>query len=401
VRIAYITPYQGSTLLKRRPIVKNRSMSNRIKIELIAQLLHGSGHDVEVFSHGEVDTSDFRFYPAFEEPEPFHPRIPVHYISSLAIRRVYGLWASLRMLELLNGRHRVSPFDVIIIFNFKHAQLAAARYAVRRRIPLLLEYEDDAFRSVAGDPETGLVTRYHHRAYRRVLASVSGCIAVSPHLLSQVPPGVPTLLLRGVVGDDVLAASERLRASKKDIVLFSGTHTKWNGVEELITAWRAMALPEWQLHITGYGDMTEQLRRMAEASVGIVFHGLVSRQELVDLMASAKVCVSPQLVSQTPGNQFAFKIIEYLAAGAHVVATRMGALEAEVEAGVTYLADNRPETISAMLTEVIRTRRYQTTAERVTQERYGSEAVAKGLSGLLTSVAGTRCTPATYAARGA
>ena len=129
----------------------------------------------------------------------------------------------------MNVRHRVAPFDVIIIFNFKPPQVASALYAVRRRIPLILEYEDDAFGSVAGESEAGLVTRYHHRAYRRVLAAVSGCIAVPPYLLSQVPSRVPTLLLRGVVGDDVLAASKRLRASKKDIVLFAGTHTRWNG----------------------------------------------------------------------------------------------------------------------------------------------------------------------------
>jgi glycosyltransferase involved in cell wall biosynthesis len=387
VRIAYVTPYQGPTLVERRPIVGNRSMSNRTKIELIAQLLHASGHDVEVFSHGEVDSAEFRFYPAFVEPEPFHPRIPVHYISSLPIRRIYGLWARLRMFALLHTRHRVSPFDVIIIFNFKPPQLAAARFAVRRRIPLILEYEDDAFRGVAGEPETGLVARYHHRAYRRVLAAVSGCIAVSPHLLSQVPPGVPTLLLRGVVGDDVLGASERLRESKKDIVLFSGTHTKWNGVEELITAWRAMALPDWELHITGYGDMTDSLRRMADGRPGIVFHGLVSRADLVDLMGSAKICVSPQLVSQTLGNQFAFKVIEYLAAGAHVVMTPMGTLESEIEAGITYMADNRPDTIASTLRRVIEARRYARNAENVVQSRYGSKAVSEAVERLLDDVA--------------
>src|SRR5437870_4192674 len=106
MRIAYVTPYQGPTLIKRRPIVRNRSMSNRIKIELIAQLLRSKGHDVELFSHGEVIENGFRFYPAFAEPERFHPQIPVYYISSLPIRRVNGLWASFRMLNLLNRRHR-------------------------------------------------------------------------------------------------------------------------------------------------------------------------------------------------------------------------------------------------------------------------------------------------------
>jgi glycosyltransferase involved in cell wall biosynthesis len=374
-------------LIKRRPIVGNRSMSNRIKIELIAKLLNANGHDVEVFSHGEVDSPEFRFYPAFMEPEPFHPRIPVHYISSLPIRRIYGLWARLRMLALLQSRHRVSPFDVIIVFNFKPPQVACARYAVRHRIPLILEYEDDAFRSVAGEPETGWVNRYHQRSYRTLLASVSGCIAVSPHLLSQVSPHVPMLLLRGVVGDDVPDASERLRGGKKNIVLFSGTHTKWNGVEELISAWRTMSLPNWELHITGYGDMTDSLRQVAEGSASIVFHGLVSREKLVELMATAKICVSPQRVSQTLGNQFAFKVIEYLAAGAHVVMTPMGTVESDIEAGITYMADNRPDTIASTLRRVIDERRYVPSSQSAVQSRYGSKPVSEALERLLDDVA--------------
>jgi glycosyltransferase involved in cell wall biosynthesis len=281
----------------------------------------------------------------------------------------------------------VSPFDAIILFNFKPPQVACARYAVGHRIPLILEYEDDVFRSGAGEPETGWVNRYHQLSYRTVLASVSGCFAVSPHLLSQVPPSVPTLLLRGVVGDDVLDASERLRGSKKNIVLFSGTHVKWNGVEELITAWRAMSLPDWELHITGYGDMTDSLRRMADSSPGIVFHGLVSRAQLVELMGAAKICVSPQLVSQTLGNQFAFKVIEYLAAGAHVVMTPMGTVESDIEAGITYMADNRPGTIASTLRSVIDDRRYVHNSQSTVQSRYGTKAVSEALERLLDDVA--------------
>jgi glycosyltransferase involved in cell wall biosynthesis len=385
MRIAYVTPYQGSALIKRRPIVANRSMSNRIKIELIAQLLHAKGHDVEVFSYGEVERPEFRFYPAFQEPEPFHPRIPVHYISALPIRRLYGFWARLQMWRLLDRRHGVSPFDVVIIFNFKPPQIASARYAVRRRIPLILEYEDDVFRSVSLDMDRPL-RRYHHETYRRILATTSGCIAVSPHLLLQVPPAVPKLLLRGVVGDDLLDTSERFGGKKRDIVLFSGSHNKWNGAEELITAWRSMALPDWQLHITGYGNLTESLREMAKGDSRIVFHGLVAREKLVELMASAKIGISPQRVSPTLGDQFPFKVIEYLAAGAHVVMTPMGNLESEIEQGITYMADNLPETIASTLHRVIVEQRYTRTAEVVVQQRYGTKAVSESLDGLLSDV---------------
>ena len=101
-----------------------------------------------------------------------------------------------------------------------------------------------------------------------------------------------------------------------------------------------------------------------------MFHGLVSRQELVRLICSAKICINPHVVSQTPGNVFAFKIIEYLAAGAHVITTPMGALEQEIEVGITYMPDNKAETIAATLKQVIQVRCYERTAAQAALQTY-------------------------------
>jgi hypothetical protein len=54
MRIAYIASYQGPTVLEQRPIVRNRSLSPKVKTELIARLLQAGGHEVEIISHGEV-----------------------------------------------------------------------------------------------------------------------------------------------------------------------------------------------------------------------------------------------------------------------------------------------------------------------------------------------------------
>src|SRR5438270_13586061 len=106
MRIAYVTPYQGPTVVNRRHIVANRSMSNRTKIELVAKLLRSRGHDVEIFSHGEVIENRLKFYQAFAEPELFDREIPINYVSSLAVRRLNGFWASMQMVRLLKRRHR-------------------------------------------------------------------------------------------------------------------------------------------------------------------------------------------------------------------------------------------------------------------------------------------------------
>ena len=386
MRIAYVTPYQGPTLLKRRPIVRNRSMSNRIKIELIATLLHTHGHDVELISQGEVVEHRCTFYPAFSESELFHPRIPIDYASALPIRRLNGLWSSLRTLQLLTARHRVAPYDIVIIFNLKDPQITCAHHAIRRlKLPVVLEYEDDRFVNVGGARIRGLMPRYRHGSCLRLFQRLSGCVAVSPHLLSQVPAHMPKLLLRGLVGDDIRTASEP-PSRKRDWVLFSGTHVRSNGVAELIEAWRIAALRDWELHITGYGEMTDQLRAAAAAVPGVVFHGLVSRPELVELMTAAKICINPHAVSQSPGNVFAFKIIEYLAAGAHCITTPMGTLEPSLEAGITYMPDNSPETIATTLQQVIASARYHDGAARATLATYGPEAVSSSLDNFLKQV---------------
>jgi glycosyltransferase involved in cell wall biosynthesis len=357
-----------------------------IKIELIARLLHASSHEVEIISHGEVIERQFKFYPGFWESELFHSNIPIYYISSLPIKRLNGFWSGMRAVQFLKRRQRQRPYDLVIIFNMKRPQVSCAKYATKLGIPVILEYEDDAFVSVFGETEGGLVSRYHRSAYQRVLNSVSGCMAVSPHLLSQLPSHVPSVLLRGVVGDDVSKSRVQLNATRKNWVVFAGTHIKSNGVKELITGWKIAGLSDWELHITGFGGLTEELRKMAQNHPSIMFHGLVSREELVRLMCSAKICINPHSVSQTPGNVFAFKIIEYLGAGAHVITTPMGVLEPELEAGITYIADNEPDTIAAALTQVIQGLRYERTATQAALQSYGSKTVSRSLDNFLNKV---------------
>ena len=101
---------------------------------------------------------------------------------------------------------------------------------------------------------------------------------------------------------------------------------------------------------------------------------------------SAKICANPHAVSRIPGNVFAFKIIEYLAAGAHVISTPMRTLEPELERGMTYMRDNKPETIATTLKQVIESRSYERTAAQKALDAYGPETVSKALDQLIQQV---------------
>ena len=385
VRIAYIAPYQGKSLRQRRPILLNLSLAGTAKIEGVAILLQQSGSDVEIFSQGEVIERNWTFYPGFDEANRFHPDIPVSYSSALPIPFLNGLWQSWNLLALFKARHRIDPFDLVIIYNLKMPQVMAAHFAIKQLdLPVIVEYEDLAVAGIDGLPERtfSLNIGYNSRM-RKILREAAGCMACSPFLLEQFPKNIPKLLIRGVVGADAMRVSLQKPVIKQNWILFSGTHYRTKGIASLIIAWSQMDLPDWELHITGDGEETKALRQLAEPFRNIYFHGVVGTAELAMMMATAKICINPHDLSVTPGNVFAFKIIEYLAAGTHVVTTPMGYLEKEIEIGITYIPNNDPETISKALLELVRTERWKVTASEQVRNIYGPDALKASLNDLI------------------
>ena len=384
MRIAYIAPYQGPTVVKRRPIVRNLSLAARVKIELIAELLQKSSHSLETLSQGEVIEQQFKFYPGFRELEPFHPDIPVYYAAAFPVRFVNGVWSNLNMLRLFKKRHRLAPFDLVIIYDLKLPQITCANYAIRKLgLPVILEYEDDVFADRWGKSDTTFRTRWQETAARKLLASVSGGFGCSPYLMAQMPPATPTLLLRGVVSSHIATSNGQANASRKNWVVFSGTLEGSQGEKQLVEAWEMLKLPDWELHIAGRGPIKDTLEKLAGNNRSIVFHGFLNKEENARLLCTAKIGMNPQDLSQIPGNTFPFKIIEYLAAGTHVITTPRGRLEQELDAGVSYIADNSAESIAASLKQVIAERRYEKTVVDPALKTYGPAAVSKSLNILI------------------
>jgi glycosyltransferase involved in cell wall biosynthesis len=393
MHIAYIAPYQGSELLKRRPVMQNLGLAANLKVELVAELLQRGDHSVEILSQGEVSDANAErmYYPSFREPTGFSPTIPVFYASALPVRRLNGFWSAFRTLQLLRRRHRQAPFDAIIVYNLHLPQVVCALYALRRlALPVVLEYEDDALVDITGRSQEGRRGGWQLPLVRKVLDSATACVGVSPHLLSRVSRPVPKVLLRGVVSENILEVGRNVSTPRNKWVVFSGTHTKVKGLEPLLIAWQMLKPRGWELHIAGYGDTTDALQKMADGDQSIKFHGLLNREENARLLGMSTIGINPHDLSETPGNVFAFKIIEYLAAGTHVITTPMGPLESELEAGITYMPDNSPQTIAATLQAVIEGNGFERRATEAANQLYGPAAVSRTLDSLLGQLRAVR-----------
>lgn len=152
-----------------------------------------------------------------------------------------------------------------------------------------------------------------------------------------IPNGVDTARFHPGAGG--AAVREKLGLGADPVIGFIGSFKPWHGVGFLIDAFAAMAArhPRVRLLCIGEGPELEAARRDA-VLLGledrIAFTGRVPHADIPAHLAAMDVSVAPYL----PDRDFYFsplKVVEALAAGTPVVATRIGQLELLVEHGIT------------------------------------------------------------------
>jgi glycosyltransferase involved in cell wall biosynthesis len=152
-----------------------------------------------------------------------------------------------------------------------------------------------------------------------------------------IPNGVDTTRFHPDAGGE--AVRRKLGLGVDPVIGFIGSFKPWHGVGFLIDAFAAMATrhPKVRLLCVGEGPELEAAR-LEVARLGledrVAFTGRVPHADIPAHLAAMDVSVAPYL----PDRDFYFsplKVVEALAAGTPVVATRVGQLELLVEHGTT------------------------------------------------------------------
>ena len=172
------------------------------------------------------------------------------------------------------------------------------------------------------------------------MSFAAACLGVSPHLLSRMRRRDAEVVLRDVVPDEILRAGDTRRRRRRN-----GSPTRaltfrvkdWSRSSRRGTAHRCPVGNS----IAGRSMLTPKLEKMAEANRTVVFHRVLDRAANARLLGSPDCCRSARR-QRDPGDVLAFKIIEYLAAGAHCVKSTDGMLKTDLQRGITYLPDDLP-----------------------------------------------------------
>jgi glycosyltransferase involved in cell wall biosynthesis len=120
---------------------------------------------------------------------------------------------------------------------------------------------------------------------------------------------------------------------ERDLVLFVARLTPVKGAEFLVAAMRQC--PEQRLVVIGDGPVRAQLQRLASGLANVSFAGRLTTPEVHAYLARAQVLVHPSLQEGQPN-----VILEAMAHGVPVIATRVGGIPDLIEEGGTgFLVD--------------------------------------------------------------
>ncbi len=177
-------------------------------------------------------------------------------------------------------------------------------------------------------------------------------------------------------------------------LLFVGRLVEKKGLLVLLDALRLLAdLPGWSLHVVGDGPQRAGAERAA-AGLPVTFRGALPRVELARAYASSEVVVVPS-VRAASGDQDGLPValLEAMAAGCAVVASRLAGIDAAVEDGASGLLV--PPGDSPALAGALRglladpgRRRELGERARLRAEEFSADAVGRRYVELLHRVAG-------------
>ena len=165
----------------------------------------------------------------------------------------------------------------------------------------------------------------------------------------------PYTVVEGIIPDSRISDHPVLTETHPDLkqIVYTGTTNQKFGILTLLEAFSMIEGSEYRLVICGCGDSDEIIREKSRLDPRIVFKGIVSHKEALQIQKTATVLVNPrQNIGEFTKYSFPSKTLEYLASGVPLVAYKLDGIPDEYNGYIHYVGDNRPETLAETLQDV-------------------------------------------------
>lgn len=188
---------------------------------------------------------------------------------------------------------------------------------------------------------------------RGLYRGASAVIALSPAWSGPIRSAVPEARIEVIPNPVVIPPWSARVAAREPVALFLGVVRPEKGVYDLLAAWPAVLreLPGARLVVAGSGEIDKARRRATDLGIAaaVQFAGWVGPADKARLLGEAAALVLPSRFEALP-----MAVLEGMAAGLPIVATRVGAIPDAVGADAGILvAPGNAEALAQALVEAM------------------------------------------------
>lgn len=348
-----------------------------MQARLLSSAFARAGHSVQVLS------------PRLEASQPLHERIDGIAVDRIGYPRIRGLGAiilNLRFAVYLWRQRR--SFDVVHIHMMHNLAGAAGWTKPWIRLPMFVKVSGAAeFQGGILDPtrRRGLVHRVLDAGSRRLDGFQCISTFTQQVMLQAGYPAARLHLIPNAVDCDrfvPMPPADPASSGQNLRVVFAGRHVAVKGLDVLLRAWAGMARPATaRLVLAGDGPERASLMQQAIAlgvADSVEFPGTIN--DVPALLASASIYVQASHREGLPNS-----VLEAMAAGLPVVATRIGGHEDIITDGETgvLVAPADPQALAVALQDLLgdaeRRQRLGRRASHYVRDHYATTAVIERL----------------------
>lgn len=196
-------------------------------------------------------------------------------------------------------------------------------------------------------------TRKEMRDTRRLYDSIDGYVLLTKYMTERIPSvGDSYVVVEGVASPQPLTLLAKDDAQRT--LLYTGVLADFACIRELLSAFRKTTNPNFRLVMCGIGPLASEVESAAAADNRIVFKGLVTRNEAVQLQRSATALINPRMPhSEITRYSFPSKTMEYLASGTPMMGYRLEGIPEEYYDHFYTIDALDVDTLSARIEQVL------------------------------------------------
>lgn len=237
---------------------------------------------------------------------------------------------------------------VIITFNsFPYISIPTILTSKLFKIKMICIFADPPIDSVNRGLLGKIAQFFERKSTEKNIKDYDGIVALNKKAIEKYAPNTKFVLVDG--GFDISDKPQNepggqwLEYSEGDIIdiVFSGGLYEYNGLKNLVEAFKSIENDNLRLNIYGEGPLKDFIKNATQTDCRIVYHGNVSNDKMLIIQQNAGVLINPRPTSD-PISLYTFpsKMIEYMLSGTPVITTKLNGLTPDYLNNVFFIEDN-------------------------------------------------------------